>query len=94
MHIPFSPARSLVDGRHYSWYLLPAGALVVLIIFIMLTLQFRNEQLAQDLNFGLLAAVVMALMGGYFLICVYRLMAERERARSQLRVAARLFCSD
>jgi len=94
MQLPFSPARPLSDGRYYSRYLLPAGALVVLIIFVMLTLQFRSEQLARDLNFGLLAAVVIALMGGYFLSAVYRFMAERERARGQLRLAARLFeCS-
>ncbi|MBI2227281.1 MAG: EAL domain-containing protein [Betaproteobacteria bacterium] len=94
MQIPFFPARSLADGRHYSRYLLPAGALVVLIIFVMLTLQFRSEQLARDLNFGLLAAVVIALMGGYFLSAVYRFMAEGDRVRGQLRVAARLFeCS-
>ena len=94
MQIPFFPARSLADGRHYSRYLLPAGALVVLIIFVMLTLQFRSEQLARDLNFGLLAAVVIALMGGYFLSAVYRFMAKGDRVRGQLRVAARLFeCS-
>jgi len=94
MQIPLFPARSLVDGRHYSRYLPPAGALVVLIIFVMLTLQFRSEPLARELNFGLLAAVVMALMGGYFFSGIYGSTAKRDRARGQLRVAARLFeCS-
>jgi diguanylate cyclase (GGDEF)-like protein/PAS domain S-box-containing protein len=54
----------------------------------------RNEQLARDLNFGLLAAVAIALMGGYIFSDVYRSTAERDRARGQLRLAARLFeCS-
>jgi len=90
MQVPFSPARSLDDGRHYSRYLLPAGALGVLITLVMLTLQFHREQSAQDLDFGLLAAVLAALMGGYFLSGVCRFMAERERVRGQLRLAARL----
>ena len=90
MQIPLFPARSLVGGRHYSRYLPPAGALVVLIIFVMLTLQFRSEPLARELNFGLLAAGVMALMGGYFFSGVYGSTAKRDRARGQLRVAARL----
>ena len=94
MQIPFSPARSWVDGRHYSRYLLPAGALALLIIFVTLTLQFHSGRLARDFDLGLLAAVVMALMGGYFLSCVYRFMAERVQVRGQLRLAARLFeCS-
>jgi len=94
MQIPFFPARSLVDGRNYSRYLLAGGALAALIIFVMLTLPFYGEQLARNLNFGPFAAGVTALISGYFSIAVFRFMVERDRIRGQLRLAARLFeCS-
>lgn len=94
MQIPFSPARSLVDGRHYSRYFLAAGALAALIIFVMLTLPFHSEQSARNLNPSLLAAGAIALISGYFLSALFRFMAERDRVRGQLRLAARLFeCS-
>ena len=94
MQIPIFPVRSLVDDRNYSRYLLPVGALALLIIFVIISVQFRSGQLAGDLDLDLLAAVVIALAGGYFFTGAYRSTAERNQTRNQLRLAARLFeCS-
>src|SRR3989338_2083614 len=98
MQIPFCPARSFVDGRHYSRSFLLAGVLVVLIICVMLTLQFvagpgagmKFKESEPGLNFGLLA-VVVALVGGFLFCGFYRYSTERELAQDQLRLAARLF---
>jgi diguanylate cyclase (GGDEF)-like protein/PAS domain S-box-containing protein len=54
-------------------------------------LKSRREQLARNLNWGLLVAVVLLLVGGYLFVGIYRYTTERQLVHDQLRLAAQVF---